>query len=140
FRDDLSYQQLTAPYFQDVENEPLEYQMQYIDLHTWMRGDILLKARKMSKANHIEIRMPFADHGVFNIANDIPIEMKIANNTTKYILSQAAEGIIPDHVLNRRKLGFPVPIRHWLSNELNGWAKNVIQESAVDEYIDKNYV
>src|SRR5699024_4958895 len=48
FRDDLSYQQLTAPYFQDVENEPLEYQMQYIDLHTWMRGDILLKARKMS--------------------------------------------------------------------------------------------
>src|SRR5699024_10965680 len=84
--------------------------------------------------------MPFADHGVFNIANDIPIEMKIANNTTKYILRQAAEGIIPDHVLNRRKLGFPVPIRHWLSNELNEWAKNVIQESTVDEYIDKNYV
>lgn len=136
----VTYQQLTKPYFDDVKDQPLEYQMQYVDLHTWMRGDILLKAGKMSQANQIEIRMPFVDHDVFNIANEIPINMKITNNTTKNILREAAVGIIPDHVLDRRKLGFPVPLRHWLSNELNGWAKQVIKESAVDEYINKQYV
>ena len=48
--------------------------------------------------------------------------------------------IFPDHVLDRKKLGFPVPIRHWLKNELNGWAKQLIHESETDHLLHKNYI
>src|SRR5699024_5910500 len=109
-------------------------------INTWLRGDILFKADKMSQANNIGVRMPFLDKEVFELASKIPVDLKIANDTTKFILREASKGIVPDHVLNRKKLGFPVPICHWLKRELNGWAKKVINESEVDEFIDKEYV
>jgi len=136
----LSYQQITEQYFKEVEEDSFVSQMQHIDINTWMRGDILLKAEKMSKANGIEVRMPFVDKTVYELACKIPDELKIANKTTKYILREASRGIIPEQVLHRKKLGFPVPIRHWLKRELNGWAKEVIRTSEVDEYIDKQFV
>jgi len=112
--------------------------MQYIDIHTWLRGDILLKADKMTMAHSLELRVPFLDKKVFEVAAKIVPEMKTANSTTKYILRKAAEGIVPDHVLNRKKLGFPVPIRHWLKNEMHDWAKNMIKESETDHLFNKD--
>ena len=66
--------------------------------------------------------------------------MKIAQNTTKYILRKAAEGIVPSHVLNRKKLGFPVPIRNWFKDEIHDWTVNLIKESATDYLINKKQV
>ncbi|WP_284141486.1 asparagine synthase (glutamine-hydrolyzing) [Virgibacillus sp. LDC-1] len=136
----LSYQQITRPLFEHVQDYPYVNQMQYVDIHTWMRGDILLKADRVTMANSLELRVPFLDKEVFRIASEIPVDMKIANGTTKHILREASRGIIPDHVLDRKKLGFPVPIRHWLKNELNGWAKQLIHESETDYVLDKSYV
>lgn len=136
----ISYQDITKDLFKRVEHEHPVTQMQYIDINTWLKGDILFKAETMSRANGIEVRMPFMDKEVFEIASEIPVDLKIANDTTKYILREASKGIVPEHVLNRKKLGFPVPIRHWLKNELNSWAKQVIRESEVDEFIHKEYV
>ena len=102
--------------------------------------DILLKADKMTMANSLELRVPFLDKVVFEAASKIPEELKTKDGTTKYLLRKAAEGIVPDHVLNRKKLGFPVPIRHWLKNEMNAWAKDIIKNSQTDEYINKAYV
>ncbi|MCP5916787.1 asparagine synthase C-terminal domain-containing protein, partial [Klebsiella pneumoniae] len=76
-------------------------------LFTWMRGDILVKADKMNMANSLELRVPFLDKEVFEVAQTIPYDQKIANGTTKYALRRAMEQIVPAHVLNRRKLGFP---------------------------------
>lgn len=76
--------------------------MQYIDIHTWMRGDILLKADKMTMAHSLELRVPFLDKEVFNVASTIPTHLKTSHQTTKYILRKAAEGIVPEHVLNRK--------------------------------------
>ncbi|TKJ04444.1 asparagine synthase, partial [Bacillus cereus] len=114
--------------------------MQYIDMFTWLRGDILLKADKMTMANSLELRVPFLDKEVFDVASKIPTEFKIANGTTKAILREAARGIVPDHVLDRKKLGFPVPIRHWLKDEMHDWAINIINESKTEHLIDKQYV
>src|SRR5690606_304012 len=100
-----------------VGYDPVD-RMQYIDIHTWMRGDILLKADKMTMAHSLELRVPFLDKEVFKVASRIPTSLKTAEGTTKYVLRKAAEGIIPEHVLNRKKLGFPVPIRHWLKDEM----------------------
>ncbi|WP_163971517.1 asparagine synthase (glutamine-hydrolyzing) [Oceanobacillus halotolerans] len=140
YRDDLSYRDVTGKLFDHVADEPLVNQMQYVDIHTWMRGDILLKADKMTMANSLELRVPFLDKEVFRVASELPVDLKIANGTTKSILREASRGIIPDHVLDRKKLGFPVPIRHWLKNELNSWAKNLIQESQTNHLLHKNYI
>ena len=94
----------------------------------------------MTMAHSLELRVPFLDKIVFETASKIPTSLKTANNTTKYILRKAAEGVVPDHVLTRKKLGFPVPIRHWLKNEMNEWAKNIIKESNTEHLINKSYL
>ncbi|MEH6941703.1 asparagine synthase (glutamine-hydrolyzing) [Bacillus sp. JJ722] len=140
YSSNLEYNKITESiYKQSAGYDPVA-KMQHLDMHTWLRGDILLKADRMTMANSLELRVPFLDKEVFNVASKIPMDMKIANNTTKYILRKAAEGIVPDHVLNRKKLGFPVPIRHWLKDEMNEWAKNIIRTSDTDHIFNKQEV
>lgn len=136
----VSYRDVTHPFFAESKDYSDVNKMQYVDIHTWLRGDILLKADKMTMAHSLELRVPFLDKNVFEIASKIPDHLKTKDGTTKYILRKAAEGIVPDHVLNRKKLGFPVPIRHWLKNEMHDWAITIIKESETDAYIDKSYV
>ena len=71
--------------------------MQYIDLFTWLRGDILVKADRMSMAHSLELRVPFLDRAVFDVAARIPVELKVPpkSDTTKYALRRAVEGIVP---------------------------------------------
>ena len=114
--------------------------MQYIDIQTWLKGDILLKADKMSMANSLEVRMPFLDKHVFNVASKLTSQQKIRDGQTKFLLREAAKGIVPKHVWNRKKLGFPVPIRHWLRNELYDWAIQLIHESQTDHLFNKEKV
>jgi asparagine synthase (glutamine-hydrolysing) len=140
YNDGLKYTDITKPLYAESRGYDPVDTMQYIDIHTWMRGDILLKADKMTMAHSLELRVPFLDKEVFKVASTVPTSLKTANGTTKYILRKAAEGVVPDHVLNRKKLGFPVPIRHWLKNEMNEWAKTIIRESQTDHLIQKDYV
>jgi asparagine synthase (glutamine-hydrolysing) len=114
--------------------------MQHVDLFTWLRGDILVKADKMTMANSLELRVPFLDHEVFKIASQVPLEQKITRETTKFALRRAIADIIPAHVINRRKLGFPVPIRHWLREEMHPWALDIVRQSQTDHLIDKQAV
>ncbi|WP_071460454.1 asparagine synthase (glutamine-hydrolyzing) [Bacillus massilinigeriensis] len=140
YQEGLHYTDITKPLYAESRGYDPVDRMQYIDIHTWMRGDILLKADKMTMAHSLELRVPFLDKAVFETASKIPTSLKTANGTTKYILRKAAEGVVPAHVLDRKKLGFPVPIRHWLKDEMNGWAKNLIKESNTDHLINKSYV
>ena len=114
--------------------------MQYVDLFTWLRGDILVKADKMTMANSLELRVPFLDPEVFQVASTLPVDQRVTKETTKYALRQALKQIVPPHVLNRRKLGFPVPTRHWLAEGLHDWARQVVEESQTDEWLDKKQV
>ena len=114
--------------------------MQYVDLFTWLRGDILVKADKMTMANSLELRVPFLDPEVFKVASTLPVDQRVTKETTKYALRRALEQIVPPHVLNRRKLGFPVPTRHWLAEPLHDWARQIITESQTDEWLDKQQV
>lgn len=91
--------------------------MQYVDINRWMVGDILLKADRMSMAHSLELRVPFLDKRVFEVASRIPQKHRIAGGTTKYALRQAAKRHIPEKDTARAKLGFPVPVRVWLRQE-----------------------
>ncbi|ARO17785.1 asparagine synthase (glutamine-hydrolyzing) [Bacillus tropicus] len=140
YNESVNYKDVTKPLYNEIKNYDDVSKMQYIDMYTWLRGDILLKADKMSTAHSLELRVPFLDKEVFDVASKIPTELKIANRTTKVILREAVRGSVPDHVLDRKKLGFPVPIRHWLKDEMYDWALNIIKESKTEHLIDKQYV
>ena len=80
--------------------------------------------------------MPFLDPEVFAVASRLPFDQKITRTTTKYALRRALADIVPAHVLERPKLGFPVPIRHWLKDVMYDWATAIIAESQADHLID----
>jgi asparagine synthase (glutamine-hydrolysing) len=128
------YQRTRAAGYDDVTA------MQYVDLFTWLRGDILVKADKMTMANSLELRVPFLDSEVFKVASTLTVDQRVTKETTKYALRRALEQIVPAHVLNRRKLGFPVPTRYWLAEPLHDWARTIISESQTDEWLDKTQV
>jgi asparagine synthase (glutamine-hydrolysing) len=141
FREEWTHTDVTAPvYAQSVGWDPVA-RMQHIDLFTWLRGDILVKADKMTMANSLELRVPFLDPEVFAVASRLPYNQKITRATTKYALRRALEPIVPAHVLNRPKLGFPVPIRHWLrAGELLDWAYQMVATSEAGELVDLDAV
>lgn len=140
YQQDYNFKKVTHPLYDQVRHYSDVQKMQYIDLHTWARGDIIVKADRIPMAHSLQLRSPFLDREVFKVASELHPEHTIANKTTKYILREAIRGVVPDSVLYNRKLGFPVPIRHWLKNELYDWAKTVIKDSPTDQFIDKSYI
>jgi asparagine synthase (glutamine-hydrolysing) len=137
FREEWTHTDITAPVYATSDGWDPVARMQHIDLFTWLRGDILVKADKVTMANSLELRVPFLDPEVFAVASRLPADQKITRTTTKFALRKALEPIIPAHVLNRPKLGFPVPIRHWLrAGELMDWAYATIAASQAGDLID----
>ncbi|KAA0109604.1 asparagine synthase (glutamine-hydrolyzing) [Mycolicibacterium sp. P1-5] len=137
FREDWTHTDVTGPIYAESAGWDPVARMQHIDLFTWLRGDILVKADKMTMANSLELRVPFLDPEVFAVASRLPYDQKITRTTTKYALRRALEPIVPAHVLNRAKLGFPVPIRHWLrSGELMDWAYRMIDTSQAGHLVE----
>jgi len=140
YNNSYPYTKLTAPFYEASKHLDDITRMQYVDIKTWLVGDILPNADKTSMAFSLELRTPYLDKEVFEVAKLIPTNLRVVNGTTKYVLRKAAKGILHEEVLNRKKLGFPVPIKHWLKNELYDWTKNIIETSKMDNYFDKKYV
>ncbi len=110
-------QELCKKYYDRVKGYDDVTKMQYLDINLWMLGDILLKADRMSMANSLELRVPFLDKKVFEVARTIPTKLRIAHGTTKYALRQAALRHLPKATAQKKKLGFPVPTRVWLKDK-----------------------
>ena len=108
---------ITAPFYAKVKDKDDITKMQYLDLHLWMAGDILLKADKMSMANSLELRVPFLDKEVMALAEQIPWQYRVSTENTKLAMRKAALRAAPPKTANKKKLGFPVPIRVWLREE-----------------------
>ncbi|MBB3661203.1 asparagine synthase (glutamine-hydrolyzing) [Prauserella sediminis] len=137
FAEGVGHQDVTGRWYDLSRGWDPVSRMQHIDLFTWLRGDILVKADKVTMANSLELRVPFLDSEVFRVSSGIPLDQKITKETTKFALRRALDGIVPSHVLNRRKLGFPVPIRHWLRNDMYDWARGIIADSQTGHLLDK---
>ncbi|MBX4206333.1 asparagine synthase (glutamine-hydrolyzing) [Candidatus Parcubacteria bacterium] len=88
--------------------------MQYIDINTWLVGDILAKADKMTMAHSLELRVPFLDVEVAKLAAALPDRFKWRDGVTKYLLREAFASVLPESTRTRKKLGFPTPLREWL--------------------------
>lgn len=112
-----TYKDLTREYYEKAKDYDDVTKMQYIDFNFWLIGDILLKADKMSMANSLEVRVPFLDRVLIDTARKIPTEYKIKDGKTKYLFREIAHEILPEKWSNKKKLGFPVPMREWLKEE-----------------------
>ncbi|MCQ2459778.1 MAG: asparagine synthase (glutamine-hydrolyzing) [Ruminococcus sp.] len=120
--------EITKHYYKRVKGKDDVTKMQYLDLHLWMAGDILLKADKMSMANSLELRVPFLDKEIMSLAEKIPTKYRVTHDKgtdetkyiTKYAMRLAARKDTPEQTAKtaaKKKLGFPVPIRVWLKEE-----------------------
>jgi len=138
----VRYTDVTAPIYAEVPELDDVTKMQYVDLYTWLRGDILVKADRMSMAHSLELRVPFLDRQVFEVAARIPVELKLPPRSveTKYALRRALDGVVPPAIVNRKKLGFPTPTRVWLKDEMYEWADTILATSGADHLLDLGYV
>jgi asparagine synthase (glutamine-hydrolysing) len=128
--------QIADKFYRHTEHLDPVSRMQYIDLNLWMPGDILMKADKMTMAHSLELRVPFLDKELFELTRKIPVDQRIANGTTKYVLRKAMEGVVPDFILNRPKLGFPVPMRTWMKQEEGTRIVEQIEAAGLGDYIN----
>ena len=110
-------QVLCGKFYGEVKDKDTITKMQYLDINMWLMGDILLKADKTSMANSLELRVPFLDKKVMELAEKIPLECRVNTVTTKLALRKAAERTLPKRTAEKDKLGFPVPIRVWLRED-----------------------
>jgi len=132
---------ITKPIFDKVKNLDEISKMQYLDMHLWLTEDILLKADKMTMANSLELRVPILDRVVMDTARTIPSNLKIANNTTKYIFREAAYTKLPEEWAKRPKWGFPVPFHYWIKEEkYYNKVKNIFNESFVNDFFNQKEI
>lgn len=117
YKNGPSVRDLTQPIYDRAKGLSELEKKQYLDLHLWLPGDILLKADKMSMAHSLELRVPYLDRVVMEEAQTIPAEYKINERYSKAVLRSAANRTLPDEWAHRPKKGFPVPIRQWLREE-----------------------
>jgi len=108
---------VTKPYYCSYGGYDDITKMQALDIQLWMVGDILLGTDKMSMAHSLELRMPYTDSEVFKTASSIPTKHRVNKSGTKYAFRRAARRYLPEDVADKKKLGFPVPIRIWLRDE-----------------------
>jgi len=103
--------------YNEVKNLSDSTKMQYVDINTWLIGDILAKADKMTMAHSLELRVPFLDTQVAQVASVLPDKFKWRSGETKSLLREAFRGLLPESTRRRPKLGFPTPVRKWFRNE-----------------------
>jgi asparagine synthase (glutamine-hydrolysing) len=97
----------------------------YADLKTYL-VELLMKQDQMSMSTSIESRVPFLDHTLVEFAARLPHRLKLSGFTTKRVLREAARGLLPPAILERPKMGFPVPFARWMRGPWNGVARDVL--------------
>jgi len=102
------------------------HQMLYFDTRVYLVDDLLVKADKMTMAASLELRVPFLDHKLVELAANLPPEAKLGGGTTKRVLRNLGASMLPEPILSRPKRGFPVPLQRWLGGELTDLVRDTV--------------
>jgi asparagine synthase (glutamine-hydrolysing) len=109
-------------------SEPLS-RMQYLDIHTYLPGDILVKVDRMSMAHSLEARVPLLDHVLVEFLATVPAEWKMNGNERKVLIKRIASDYLPPENLCRNKQGFGVPLRTWFREDLNSYVRGILLDT-----------
>ncbi len=141
------------PYYEKMDREAPNAdfltRMVYLELKIRLPELLLMRVDKITMANSIESRVPFLDHRLVELAMQIPMDLKIKNGVSKYILKQAVRGILPDDVIDRKKQGFGAPVGEWLNTALRQelpevlwkskiWEANIFDRSVVEKLVQNH--
>ena len=120
-----AYAASMAYYLHPGERSTLLDRFLYADIKTYLL-ELLMKQDQMSMAASIESRVPFLDHKLVEFAARLPDRWKLSGWTTKRVLREAMQGVLPESILNRPKMGFPVPFARWMRDAWNPVARDVL--------------
>ncbi|KFI45571.1 asparagine synthase (glutamine-hydrolysing) [Bifidobacterium bohemicum] len=141
YRNNLTVNGLYQSDFDKVEGVEELKQIQYIDLKHFMLSDILQKADKISMAHSLELRVPFLDRKVAELAQTIPSAKLLNSNDSKDIFRKAANRHLPEEWSKRPKLGFPTPIKTWLREENHcAQVRELYSEDWVAQFFDQKKI
>jgi asparagine synthase (glutamine-hydrolysing) len=122
----VSSRSFSKQLFDKVKGQDQLSKMLYFDTKTWLVDDLLIKADRMSMAASIELRVPFLDYHLVEFAATIPSHHKIKKGEGKYPLKKMMEGILPNDIIYRKKMGFPTPLKLMFQNELRDYAEKLL--------------
>lgn len=101
-----------------------------MNMETYLPDDLLIKADRCSMQASLEARAPFLDHHLVEYSATIPLNLKLKGSTTKYILKEAARGLLPDRIIDRKKHGFGVPLGAWLRQDMSAVRDLLLDQTA----------
>ncbi|ACB84962.1 asparagine synthase (glutamine-hydrolyzing) [Natranaerobius thermophilus] len=128
------------PIYKNVEKCHDVNKMQYVDINSWMTGDIMLKVDRMLMAHSLSLRAPFLNLELTDWAYNLPVKWKVSQKETKIAFRRAMNDILPQQSVVKKKLGFPVPTDKWFENSLITWAKDLLLSNESKKYFNPNKV
>jgi asparagine synthase (glutamine-hydrolysing) len=129
---DLDTTLIFERFFGEVKNYSDIDQLEYIDLMTYTRDDLLLGTNMMSMANSLEVRVPFLDTKLVRLAAEIPPWWKYKNGITKYLLKEVVKEWLPDAVINHKKTGFGLPRARYMRSKLKPYIISVLSRESIE--------
>ncbi|MFM7065311.1 MAG: asparagine synthase-related protein, partial [Gammaproteobacteria bacterium] len=106
--------------------------IQYLDLKTYLPGDILVKVDRASMQHALEVRVPLLDHTLVEWVAGLPSALKLHRGEGKFVFKKSLEGTVPDDILYRPKMGFSVPLDRWFRGPLRPRLEALARSEALD--------
>jgi len=116
-------------------DDPLSL-IQYIDMKTYLAGDILTKVDRASMAHALEVRVPLLDHKFVEWVSGLPSNMKLRGQEGKHVFKKTLEADLPHNILYRSKMGFAVPLAKWFRGPL----REKVKKSILSEHLSKTEI
>lgn len=124
------------------EDRDVLSRMLYFDTKTWLVDDLLIKADRMSMASSLELRVPFLDYRLVEFASRMPSKYKVHNGQGKFLLKKMMEGLLPNEIIYRKKMGFPTPLKLMFQGALRSYSHDLLlaSTSRITSYFEQSEV